>query len=322
MPASLDPGPERSADQHLHREHLSRQGMVRHLVKQYSRPSFRSAMRTARQGIALPASSRRRQHPSEAIWAIAMVKNEADVIELTVFHLLDQGVDRILVVDNLSDDGTLEILRSMGATDARVIVGVDSEPGYYQAAKMTHLARYARRNGASWVIPFDADELWFAQEGRICDALRDSPASVATAAMHNAFPTEQPGEFRVETRPHDHPKVAYRPHPFALPMIGNHDVARSGLRMDALRVLHLPWRSEAQLLRKIRQGAKAFSMIDAPSEHGWHWRDNAGHDSLTMERLWGEVVTGTNNESIGWSPRGPFLIDDPRTWTTWPERLP
>lgn len=39
-----------------------------------------------------------------------MVKNEADIVEQTIRHLLDQGVDHILAADNGSSDGTYEIL--------------------------------------------------------------------------------------------------------------------------------------------------------------------------------------------------------------------
>ena len=44
------------------------------------------------------------------ICAVGMVKDEIDIIEPVLRHLVAEGVDRILLLDNLSTDGTSETL--------------------------------------------------------------------------------------------------------------------------------------------------------------------------------------------------------------------
>ena len=44
------------------------------------------------------------------IFAVMMVRNEADIIRVNILHHLAQGVDHFLVVDNGSSDETVEIL--------------------------------------------------------------------------------------------------------------------------------------------------------------------------------------------------------------------
>lgn len=87
-----------------------------------------------------------------------MVKNEADIIEQTIRHLLNQGVEHILVADNGSTDGTYELLQELSKS-LPVHVIQDREVAYYQSEKMMWLADQVTEAGAEWIVPFDADEL-------------------------------------------------------------------------------------------------------------------------------------------------------------------
>lgn len=49
-----------------------------------------------------PLHIRRRRRHSGEVWGVSIVRDEVDVVGLTVRHLLDQGVSRILVADNCS----------------------------------------------------------------------------------------------------------------------------------------------------------------------------------------------------------------------------
>ncbi|MEA2503491.1 MAG: hypothetical protein QOG36_534, partial [Actinomycetota bacterium] len=51
---------------------------------------------------------------------IGMVRNEADIIRVTVAYHLALGCDEILLVDNGSEDGTRCILRHHAETDPRI----------------------------------------------------------------------------------------------------------------------------------------------------------------------------------------------------------
>ena len=88
------------------------------------------------------------------IWGISMVKNEVDIIGFTISHMLSQGVDRILVADNMSTDGTFELLNQIEIeTKHRVRVLIDPEPGYYQSEKMTDLGHEAWLSGLNLLYP-------------------------------------------------------------------------------------------------------------------------------------------------------------------------
>ena len=88
---------------------------------------------------------------SDEVWAVGMVRDEADVIGYTVQHLLAEGVDRVLIADNGSVEGTGDVLRDLGK-DLPVTVVPDRLVPYEQGVKMTRLARCAAAAGAAWVI--------------------------------------------------------------------------------------------------------------------------------------------------------------------------
>ncbi|WP_310529237.1 glycosyltransferase family 2 protein, partial [Nocardioides sp.] len=200
---------------------LDLRGSLGHWSSRQLARSWRRSIRLVRRGLDLPTPQR-----SAGVWAVAMVRNESDIIATTVRHLLDQDVARVLVVDNGSTDDTLEVLRAV--KDHRLVVGHDREPGYYQAAKMSELAQWAGRHGADWVVPFDADELWSARGTTLGRHLASCPAVVARADVHNAFCSQEPDDWRVERRPDPMRKVAFRPHPLAILDTGNHWVSRPG----------------------------------------------------------------------------------------------
>ena len=83
-----------------------------------------------------------------------MVRDEVDIIGPVVAHMLGQ-VDHVIVADNLSVDGTFDVLESFGS---QITLVADTDPAYRQSEKMTHLAGVAKSMGADWVVPFDADE--------------------------------------------------------------------------------------------------------------------------------------------------------------------
>lgn len=190
-----------------------------------SDPAFLAQYAAAQEGLDVPPL----QH-HEGVWAIAMVRNEADIIETTVRHLLQQGIDHMLVVDNLSDDDTPRVLARLAEEIPHLHVGTDSEPAYYQSAKMTQLSDLVSAAGARWIIPFDADELWFAPQGRLVDALDDSGSPVRRAHLFNLFPSPGGKQWRLDTARHFDDKVAFRPWGGAVVTMGNHEVSRPGSR--------------------------------------------------------------------------------------------
>ena len=101
-------------------------------------------------------------------WAIGMAKDEADIIDHTMYHFAANGAAGIIVADNLSKDNTRQKMEEAKANiakynpDIKVIILEDNVVAYTQSDKMTNLASMAKDNGAQWVIPFDIDEIWHA----------------------------------------------------------------------------------------------------------------------------------------------------------------
>jgi glycosyltransferase involved in cell wall biosynthesis len=248
---------------------------------------------------------------------ISMVKDEADVVGTTVSHMAEQ-VDHVIVADNGSTDGTREILDGLG-----VEVLVDPDPAYYQSRKMSALAARAREAGAGWVVPFDADELWLAREGRICDELRALPdcVLVAQAVLYDHVATDRDpvGEPLTsmgwrQLHPKPFRKVACRARPGLVIHQGNHSAEYEGTRTpptaaDLFEVRHFPIRSPEQWVRKARNGAAAYAATDLPESMGQHWRD------------WGKFIERHGEEALAaafyehhWSgdpESDPTLIFDP-----------
>jgi hypothetical protein len=97
---------------------------------------------------------------------ISTVKNEADIIEAMVRHNLAY-VDRLVVVDNGSTDGTLDVLRSLSRERLPLDVLEDGTPGKYQSRQLTSIMRkQAVEYGAEWIFPLDADEFLLVPEGQ------------------------------------------------------------------------------------------------------------------------------------------------------------
>mgnify|MGYP000876471432 CR=1 FL=1 len=222
-------------------------------------------------------------------FGIARVKDELDVIESTVRRMLEQ-VDRVLVVDNASTDGTRELLRelSLGAPSLfpDLVVLDDPDVAYYQSERMTELAADAARRGASWVVPFDADEVWRATDGRrIADVLAELPSNVAlaNARLYDHVATGDDDELeldpvaRMRYRRLERgalPKCAVR---VAAPVVieqGNHGAHYPADAVDGLlEVRHYPYRSVEQFVSKARNGAAAYAATTLPETTGQHWRD-------------------------------------------------
>lgn len=253
----------------------------------------------------------------QGIWAIAMVRDEADVIERTLRHLAGQGVDQILVVDNGSTDGTRDILAAL-SDELPLEVGDDRMVAYEQSAKMTYLADIARESGARWIVPFDADELWFGTEGTIAESITATWTPILKTEMLNAFPlAEEEGRWGLDPTFQTHRKVAFRSFPGAILEMGNHEVKRPGTVGPGLGIVHLPWRSFEHFARKTRQGADALARSATPIGYGRHWRELGALDEEMLRERWEELLRGEAPESMTWRAQDQLIPVDLDQLTTW-----
>ncbi len=249
-----------------------------------------------------------------------MVKDEADVVEYTIRHLFSH-VDQILVADNLSTDGTLDILLELEEeTAGQVSVGVDDDPAYYQSRKISALAARALELGHDWVLPCDADEIWYTwNKTPIRELLASAPiagAAMVTAELFNHIPTGLDDRWllnpveRIGWRirePGALPKVCCRTRPGLVIHQGNHgaDLEPGAKVVDGLVVRHFPWRSEEQYLRKIRNGERAYAATDLPEDMGEHWRAFEGKpDEAVLDhyRAWFYSADPESDDALIYDP--------------------
>jgi len=252
------------------------------------------------------------------VWAVGVVRDEEDIVETVVANLLGQGVERVVVADNLSSDGTTAILERLARSEP-VTVLADRLAAHYQAEKVTLLAHEATRAGAGWILPFDADEVWLAPGGTVGAFLAACPADVVQVPVFNHVPTDgdDPGEpdpvRRLRWRksePNQLHKVAFRAHPRARLHHGNHGVDRRGRRQRGLEIRHFPYRSEEQFVRKLRQGSAALAATDLTGEVGKHWRGMGAGGDDALRASWRSLVETHNLPSEWWVPRH-GLVEDP-----------
>lgn len=270
---------------------------------------------------------------SDQVWAVSMFRDEEDVADQVLMHLIDEGVDGIIVADNLSTDGTREKILSVvpyaEAKGVRLIMEIDDEPGYYQSRKMTDLARKAAAEGAVWIVPFDADEIWYARD-RLAVELRDMPGfvSIVNVPIINHFPSSidlpidnpfQAIEWR-QAEAQKLPKVAFRWHEEAVIAQGNHGVWLPGdqhvnTEWGGFGLRHFPYRSFEHFKRKAINGKEAYEAAkDLPEDMGLHWRQYGQILEQHGEEALREVFT-----TYFWflAPLNAGLVHDPAPFRRW-----
>lgn len=251
---------------------------------------------------------------TERVFGISLVRDEADIIEETMRNMVAQ-VDAVIVADNGSIDGTREILASFEGPDFTVLN--DSDPAHYQSRKMSKLAAMAAERGASWVVPFDADEIWRSPDGRVGDVLTEIEGRLTSAELYNHVATAEDENSTPVARmgwrtrdPLGLPKVACRP---VIPVTiheGNHGASwTEGLEPSRLEVRHFPYRSPEQFLRKVSNGSAALAATDLPEGVGQHWRQ---YGELLARRGPGAVEDWFREHFFTTAPaNAPDLIFDP-----------
>ena len=223
------------------------------------------------------------------VYGVSMIRNEADLVRLNVLYHLSLGVDRMLVVDNGSTDGTDGLLKSLGDRDPRVRWSRDDGP-FLPSRVMMGLARQAFGEGADWVLPVDADEFWHAPGGDFRRALESSSAGVLQARAVNFIQRRDqrrsgPEALLHMTRraespvgPHGHAQdlvesgeIAFVEKVYPTKCLaraseglyietGHHRIEGAGgptRRTDELVCLHAPIRSRDALAERIKSSARA-----------------------------------------------------------------
>lgn len=233
------------------------------------------------------------------IYGIAIVRNEADILGITVRYHLALGFDGFLIIDNGSSDDTHFVLKQL-AKDKRVR-WTRNESTFAQAQLTTELAHEVFRDGADWVAPVDADEFWFAPKHDFRAVLAQTTAAALRVDLVNFVQrreqlTYAPDALRymtmrvaqtvgplgrcrglVESQQIGYIEMMYPPKYISRASdalrisIGNHEV--SGLHgpteaSQALRILHAPLRCRAILEYKAEHWRRTAELVK--EGENWH----------------------------------------------------
>jgi len=207
-----------------------------------------------------------------------LVRNEEDILATNIEYHLRRGVDFFIATDNLSDDGTRDILEHYRQRNLLHLI-LQSDDTYAQSDWVTRMARMAAIDfQADWVINSDADEFWWPEEDSDLkelfadvppeiDALSVARSNFVPIAFGNArgFVEAMTVRERVSLNALGAPlppKMCHRGFPDVDVEMGNHAAVRANGPMHVgqapLTILHFPLRSYAQFSRKISLGGAAL----------------------------------------------------------------
>jgi hypothetical protein len=219
------------------------------------------------------------------LYAVTMMKDEEDVADLVLYHLASQGVDGIIVADNMSTDSTSDKLHEAKKNlDIEVIITQDDEIAYTQSEKMTKLGHQAAGRGATWIIPFDADELWFGVGGTLKEVLTQADADGKVSAKadywnHRITHEDVPGNPFTGMRYREKEftgfyKAIYKYRRDITLSNGNHFIVPpDDDPFLGVVMRHFPLRSEEQFVKKMTNGYHACRALskdhDLYNGAGW-----------------------------------------------------
>lgn len=237
--------------------------------------------------------------------AVTMMRNEEDVAEYVVRHMLAE-CDLVIVADNNSTDRTRDILESLVSGHDLTIVD-EPRMAYLQQETTLRLVSLAVGRGASWIVPFDADEWWFCPTGpHIADVLPAYTNQAVPAGSWEMVPQptddlNEPNPFaRIVWRRHysNQQKVAFRPSRYNVPMVGNHAlegesrstnvVGAASFEGQPIVLRHYPYRTFEQTRAKVRHGRVAMAATPYAEGVGIHWRELGAMDDRMLFRWWTE----------------------------------
>jgi glycosyltransferase involved in cell wall biosynthesis len=232
------------------------------------------------------------------IISITAARNESDIIELFVrYHL--RFIDQMIIIDHLSIDNTLQILKSLKDEGAPIEIVCETDPGFSQSKLTTQLMRRAiEKYGGDWVLPLDADEFLMVEGNLPIRPMLEklSPENAYRLSWRTYVPRTKDLQDqiflfdKIRYRRKQEPKTVGKvlvPKSIGSRIdvflsLGNHAIVdeagnthRDIYRCDHehLYLAHFPVRSPEQLSAKILLGwMSRLASLEQKGDHGWHVR--------------------------------------------------
>jgi hypothetical protein len=245
-----------------------------------------------------------------------LARDEADVVDANLRFHLNAGVDFVIATDNLSEDGTTEILESYAREGHLHLIRDDSEY-LRQAEWITRMGRLAATEfGADWVIHGDADEFWWPRGDSLKDVLASIPgrygivrallrqfAERMTVRVSQASPINDP---RSLFRPNL--KIIHRAEPNVNVSIGAQRLIDSPLvplrGWYPVEFFHFPVRSLEQCERKYRYQQTGPGQTPSP----YYDRVRTLIDDGRIGEVWESLVVDDNALERGLQ-EGSLVVD-------------
>ena len=221
------------------------------------------------------------------IAAICACRNEADIIEMSVCHILAEGADVVYISVGASSDGTAEIVESLAKETGRLYVRHDADPIFHQVDVMNNLATIAGADGARWIIPFDADEFPYALNG-------ESVATILKECQHDKFYMRMYRHHDWNMRevcPKPLPKVVYRWSSDARLTMGQHDVSIAGGVRDVLALREWQYQSYDHFKAKRDLWMSAIDPEALARGDVWHYTRLANFNDELLQAEYDAMMT-------------------------------
>ena len=230
------------------------------------------------------------------IFMTLLVKNEADIIEENLIYHKNLGIDGFIVTDNLSTDGTLEILeryRKKGWIKELIIEKSDK---YQQSEWVDRMIKIIlQKYEADWIINADADEFWTPKNMDLKKTLSKMNGNVLICKHWNVIPEDEKifyknkkiiknkidnienynlSKYSLYNK--QDCKVMHRAKGYKKISGGNHKVEialKSEKIVDEIAIFHYGIRGLNQFSEKMKNGYKVLTNNEKLEENfGTHWR--------------------------------------------------
>ena len=206
------------------------------------------------------ASVRRYNAHIVTIAAMLGVKDEIELIGVSIAHLRSIGVDLIIAADAGSTDGTKEALDALAGRQDVCVMHVGPSPEERRAKQLA----MARTMNADWVLSVDADEFWLPASGSLKDCRSLDESDVVVVNRFNVPPTRRGPFERGDLAPANYENIflCVRKIPAFMMTIETHP--------------DVPWLVGADIMPKVLARTRAIRAVGA----GGHSVESATGESL------------------------------------------